>query len=100
MPNKTSQHILASATNLLGFCLIVISSIHIAQKTQSSYADEFVSIIALFLTISCILSFASIKSGNIKTAADLEKIADFLFLIALFGIIVIILFMIIKLWGN
>jgi hypothetical protein len=100
MPNKTSQHILGSATNLLGFCLIVISSIHIAQKTQNSYADEFVSIIALFLTISCILSFASIKSDNIKKEVALEKIADLLFIIALLGIFAIIFFMIIKLWGS
>jgi signal transduction histidine kinase len=100
MPNKTSPHILGSATNLLGFCLVVISSIHIAQKTQNSYADEFVSIIALLLTISCIFSFASIKTDNIKKEIMLERIADLLFVLALSGIFIIILFMIIKLWNH
>jgi hypothetical protein len=100
MPNKTSPHILASATNLLGFCLVVISSIHIAQKTQNSYADEFVSVIALLLTISCILSFTSIKTNDAKKEIVLEKIADLLFIIALCGIFTIILFMIIKVWRS
>ncbi len=100
MPNKTSQHILGTASNLLGFCLIVISSIHLAQKAKNSFADEFVSIIALILTISCILSFASIKTDNIKNETIFEKIADLLFLLALSGIFLIILFLVIKLWNE
>jgi Ca2+/H+ antiporter len=100
MANKTSQHILGTATNLLGFCLIVISSLHIANKTQNSLADEFTSIIAVLLTLSCILSFLSIKTINSKREEALERIADQLFFIALFGILAIIIFLTIKLWNN
>lgn len=100
MPNKTSQHILGTAANLLGFCLIVISSLHIAQKTQNSLVDEFTSIIAMILTISCVLSFTSIKTDNIKKEEMFERIADLLFFIALFGIFAIVFYLSIKLWDN
>jgi len=100
MPNKTSQHILGTASNLLGFCLIVISSLHIAQKTENTLLDEFVSVIAMLLIISCIFSFGSIKTENTKMEAILEKIADLLFVVSLIGIFAIILFLIIKFWNN
>ncbi len=100
MPNKTSQHILGTAANLLGFCLIVISSLHISRRTQNSLIDEIASIIGMLLTLSCILSFASIKTDNIKREEILERIADQLFIVALLGIFVIILFLTIKLWNN
>lgn len=85
---------------MLGFCLIVISSIHIAQKTKSSYADEFVSVIALLLSVSCILSFLSIKTENLKREILLEKMADFLFLLSLAGIFGTLLYLVIKVWGH
>jgi len=91
---------MGTAANLLGFCLIIISSLHIAQKTQNSLVDEFTSIIAMLLTISCILSFASIKTINIKREELLEQIADLIFFIALSGILAIIIFLAIKLWNN
>jgi hypothetical protein len=100
MPNKTSQHILSTAANLLGFCLIVITSLHISKESQNSLVDEFTSLVALILTLSCFLSFASIKTDNIKGETILEKTSDILFLIALLGIFIIILFLVIKLWNN
>ena len=100
MANKTSQHILGTSANLLGFCLIVISSLHVAEKTQNSLVDEFASLIALILAGSCILSFASIRTGNIQKERILERIADLFFLAALVGIFVIILYVVLKLWNN
>ena len=100
MPNKTSPHILSTSANLLGFCLIVITSLHISKESQNSLVDEFASLVALILTVSCVLSFASIKTDNIKRETILEKTADVLFLIALLGIFVIILFLVVKLWNQ
>lgn len=90
MANKTSQHILPTSTNLLGFCLFVITSFHITDKATSSAIDEFVSIIALLLAFSCLLSFMSIRSENEQRGQLLETIADYLFLISLAGIIGVI----------
>ena len=94
MANQTSQHILGTAVNLLGFCLFVITSFHVTDRAATSIIDEFTSIIALMLTVSCLFSFISIKKGETKRAVRLEWIADYLFLASLVGIIVIILLMV------
>lgn len=91
MANNTSQHILSTSANLLGFCLIVITSFHISNKAETSIIDEITSFIALILSFSCISSFISIRANNIKTEQLLEKIADYLFMLSLIGILIIIL---------
>ncbi|MFI0491179.1 hypothetical protein [Flavobacterium sp.] len=90
MPNKTSPHILNTSANLLGFCLFVITSLQISNKAETSNIDEFTSVIAIFLVFSCLLSFFSIKTNNLKRENRLETIADYLFAIALIGILIIV----------
>ena len=60
MANKTSQHILNTAANLLGFCLFVITSLHISSYSVSSMIDELTSVMAILLIFSCLFSFFSI----------------------------------------
>lgn len=98
MPNKTSQHILPTAGNLLGFCLIVITSLHLNSATKDSILDEFTSTIAILLCFSVILSFASIKTENQVRTKRLENGAEILFGIAITGIAVIVLILIKKFW--
>ncbi|WP_306350170.1 hypothetical protein [Flavobacterium sp. '19STA2R22 D10 B1'] len=90
MANKTSQHILNTAANLLGFCLFVITSLKINNKTETGNIDEFTSIIAILLIFSCLFSFFAIKTNNLDRERKLEMIADVLFVIALLGILIII----------
>ena len=92
MANNTSQHILNTSASLLGFCLFVITSLHISNQTETFLIDEFTSVVAVFLTFSCLFSFISIRSQIIKRQKYFETIADYLFLVALIGILVIILF--------
>lgn len=98
-PNKTSQHILGAAANLLGFCLFVITSLHFRDKTENNLVDEFTSIVALMLTISSVLSFFSIRTDHVVLSNRLERWANDFFLVALLGIFAIIVFIIIKFWG-
>lgn len=91
MANKTSQHILNTSANLLGFCLFVITSLHIANKIETHIIDEFTSIVAILLTISSILSFISIRTKNELKEQKLETYADYIFIAALLGILIIIL---------
>lgn len=91
MANNTSQHILNTAATLLGFCLFVITSLHIANKIETNIIDEFTSVIAVLLTFSCIFSFVSIRTTDKIKEKRLESIADYIFLIALLGILIIIL---------
>jgi hypothetical protein len=96
LANRTSQHILNTSVNLLGFCLIIITSLHISDRTQNTLIDEFTSLIAIMLTISSVFSFFSIRTDNEKREALLEKIADYIFVISLFGILAVIIFIVLN----
>ncbi|EIA07506.1 hypothetical protein [Flavobacterium frigoris] len=100
MANRTAQHILSTSANLLGFCLFIITSLHIGNKSNSSYIDEFTAIVALLLTISSVFSFFSIRTPDAKKEQQLEQIADKFFIVSLLGIFAIILFIIITYWDK
>jgi len=91
MANKTSPHILTTSANLLGFCLFVITSLHIANITETHLIDKLTSAVGILLTFSCILSFISIRTVNENREKKFETMADYLFLLALLGILTIIL---------
>ncbi|MCB9014948.1 MAG: hypothetical protein H6541_04070 [Lentimicrobiaceae bacterium] len=92
MANKTSQHILNTSANLLGFCLFVITSLHVANLTETHLMDELTSIIAVLLTLSCFFSFVSIRTTETKRGKLYESVAEYIFLVSLLGILIIILF--------
>jgi len=96
MANNTSQHILSTSANLLGFCLFVITSMHVSDHAESSLIDEFTSVIALLLIFSCLFSFFSIRSKYKNREEKYEMIADYLFMASLAGILVIILLIALK----
>jgi hypothetical protein len=100
MANKTSQHILNTSANLLGFCLFIITALHLTSRLENSMIDEFASAVALLLTISSILSFISIRTENTKWEDLFERIADYLFLVSLVGIFGIILFVTFIFWRK
>lgn len=100
MANKTSQHILGTSANLLGFCLFIITSLHLTNKTENNLIDEFTSIVALLLTVSSVFSFISIRTDNSKREYLFETIADYLFIISLIGIFGIIVFIILNFWQK
>jgi hypothetical protein len=98
MTNKTSQHILPTAANLLGFCLIVITSLHLSSATSNSIIDEVASIVSVLLCISVILSFASIKTSSLIWTKRLETLAEILFGASIIGIALIVLVLLKKFW--
>lgn len=77
--NKTAPHILNASTNLLGFCLVIITSLKIAKLSYHFYLDEFTVGAIFCLMISCALSFLAIKSNKERVSNRLENIADILF---------------------
>lgn len=91
--NNTSPHILSTSANLLGFCLFVITSLHVSNRAGFSHIDEFTSLIALFLILSSFFSFFAIRTIHLKRKELLGRIADYLFVLSLLGIMLIILFM-------
>lgn len=61
--HKNSPHILNTSANLLGFCFIIITSIHIADKTESSFINDFSALISLVLSLSCLFSFSAMRTN-------------------------------------
>ncbi|MGB9697637.1 MAG: hypothetical protein ACPL2D_10205 [Ignavibacteria bacterium] len=90
MANNKSPHILSTASNLLGFCLLVLTSVTIAKINQATLIDEFTGIASLFLIIASILSFLSMRTSDEQKSENFEKYADIIFLSALLIIFAII----------
>lgn len=79
MANNKSPHILNAASNLLGLCFVVLTSLKFLKISEKTIIDETVTIAIVFFMMSCVLSFLSIR-GNIRVGSRYEDIADFLFL--------------------
>ena len=90
MSGQTSQHILSTAANLLGFCLFVITALHVSDKGQLTIIDERTAGVAVLLAISTLFSYLSIRGKTTGSKQRLELIADNVFFIALIGIVGII----------
>ncbi|MGO4293606.1 hypothetical protein [Chitinophaga sp. RAB17] len=90
--HSKSPHILNTSTNLLGFCLIVLTSIKVARFNNATIIDDFTGIAALLLMASCLLSFLSLKSKNDNRSERLEQVADYTFLVALICVSITIVF--------
>jgi len=92
MSNRKSPHILNTSSNLLGFCLIVMTSIRISKTGSATVIDDITGIAAILLVTSCLLSFLSIRSQDAERSEKLERIADIVFLTALICIALTITF--------
>ena len=95
MATKTSKHILPTSANLLGFCLFIIASMHVLDKAQLTFIDEFASVIAFLLTVCSLFSFISIRAEENETDKKFELIADYLFIFSLIGIAFIIILIVV-----
>jgi hypothetical protein len=83
MANNNSQHILNTSSNLLGFCLVVLTSLKISKYDRVSLIDEFTGVACLLLVTSSIFSFLSIRANNEKIGDKYEMIADKFFIASL-----------------
>ncbi|MFC3158621.1 hypothetical protein SAMN05443633_11772 [Chryseobacterium arachidis] len=96
MMEKKSTHILNASSNLLGFSLIIITSLKISKISQNTHLDEFAGIACLFFAFSCFFSFLAIRSKHEKRSNRFETIADYLFLTALFCIVLAVIIVTMK----
>ncbi|MBC9932203.1 hypothetical protein [Chitinophaga qingshengii] len=81
--NNKSPHILNTSSNLLGFCLIVLTSIKVAHFNSVTIIDDSTGIAAVLLIGSCTLSFLSMRSKHRRRSEKLEEAADYIFLLSL-----------------
>ena len=94
MSNNTPQQILPTAANLIGFSLFVITSMHVSDKAAVSWVDEFVSVITLMLTFSCLFSFIAIRTKVDNRRVQMEMFSEYTFIFSLLGILMIILLLV------
>ncbi len=81
--DNKSPHILNTSTNLLGFCLIVLTSIKVAKFNHATIIDDFTGVAAILLISSCLLSFLSMRAKKERNSRHLELVAEYSFLVAL-----------------
>ncbi|WP_143884355.1 hypothetical protein [Chryseobacterium binzhouense] len=93
---KKSGHILNASSNLLGFSLVIITSLKISKVSYSTHLDEFAGIACLLFAFSCFFSFLSIRTAKDKLRNRFETIADYLFLTALFCIVLAVIIVTMK----
>ena len=92
MQSNKSSHILNTSSNLLGFCLIVLTSLKITAYNEVTLIDEFTGVAAIFLTTCSVFSFLSLRTKTEKLSLKYERIADIVFLTSLLMIFVITFF--------
>lgn len=89
MANTKSQHTLNTSSNLLGFCLIVLTSLKISKLSDVSRIDELTGIACILLVSSCLFSFLSIRTSKKKLTVRYESLAGYIFIVALVLVFVI-----------
>lgn len=77
-----SSHILNTSSNLLGFCFIVLTSMHAFHFRETSVIDELTAVSMVLFMASSLLSFLSIRSETARSERW-ENWADTIFLIGL-----------------
>ena len=90
MSDNKSTHILNTSSNLLGFCLVVLTSLKISKYNEVSLIDEFTGIASVLLIVCSFFSFLSIRTLKEHLSFRFERIADVIFLVALIMIFCII----------
>lgn len=82
---QISIHIFSVSAALVGVCLTVIGIFRAISelKNFSTFGDNVLAIDALIFLGSCIFSYSSLRSRNIKRKHHLERAADVLFIFGL-----------------
>jgi len=89
MQKNTAQHILNSSSNLLGFCLVVLTSLKITKFNEHTFIDEFTGLACFVLVLSCIFSFLSIRTSVETSKNRYEKLAEYIFMTSLIVVFII-----------
>jgi hypothetical protein len=72
------HHILNAASNLLGITLLIIAGLHISNSADKTLADEVAWLATLCFSVSSLLSYLSVRSG--QAGRHCENAADKVFL--------------------
>jgi len=95
MSEARSPHVLNAASNLMGICFLIQTSIRVLGYRSKSYIDECTAAATCFFMLACLFSYLAIRSETMRSRR-LERVADLFFLLGLVllcGMVVAISFM-------
>lgn len=76
-----SIHIFSASAMMVGVCLTVIGIFQIGNLRKiSSISDKLLAVDAAAFLISCILSYAALRTRTQNRRHRIERIADFMFI--------------------
>ncbi|MBS1747982.1 MAG: hypothetical protein JST21_17600 [Bacteroidetes bacterium] len=78
--NNKAPQILNAASNFLGFCFLLLTSLKISKLSSKTLVDEFTAVCFVIFMFSCLCSFLSIRSSHTKRAVFYETLAEYSFL--------------------
>lgn len=92
-------HIFSVSAAMVGVCLTVIGILNIITTFREidTLGDEITAIDAIIFLVTCIISYAAIKTKERKRKLVLEKISDITFLTGLAMMVIICVFIVYKL---
>lgn len=85
---NTASVIMNTSGNLLGFCLIVTTSLKIADKIENSFIDEIMVVVSVLLLASCVCCYITLRRPEENYNQKLQHAADYLFFFSLLGILI------------
>jgi len=86
--SEKSPHILNAASNLLGFCFVVLTTLKVLKLDHLTKIDELTAATIFLLMASIIFSFLSIRNQKRLW----ERIADISFILAISCLFLITMF--------
>ena len=84
-----TPHILNAASNLLGITLIIIAGLNVSGKASGTLADEIAWAAAVLFSLSCILSYLTLRTDD--HTEQIEGWADRIFLFGLLSLLAAVL---------
>jgi hypothetical protein len=84
MPDSTrSPHVLNAASNLMGICFVIQTSIRVLGYASKTVIDECTAVATCCFMLACLFSHLSIRGKAMHRNRRQERIADVFFLLGL-----------------
>ena len=89
-----SVHILSVSAAMVGVCLTVIGLLRVVITIQKAdtVADDLLAVDSLLFLISCLLSYWALRTRTVRRMHKVERVADAVFMLALFLMVVVCAF--------
>ncbi len=86
-----SVHILSVSAAMVGVCLTVIGLLRVVITIQKAdtIADDLLALDSLLFLVSCLLSYWALRTRTVRRMHTVERVADFVFMLALVLMVVV-----------